>query len=115
MDRSGSLEGTGVIVTYATFPSLETAKAAARRVVERRLAACVNIIPGMTSVYVWEGAVQEDAEVSVLLKTSQSCQAACVAALIEGHPYTTPAAVTWEATGGSAAYLAWVLQSTQPV
>lgn len=113
--EAGGAASTGVTVIYATFPSLETARATARRLVERRLAACANIIAGMTSIYVWDGAIQEDAEVSMIVKTSTAGKEACVAAILEGHSYAVPATVAFEATGGSAAYLAWVIEGSRGV
>lgn len=110
----GTDDDAAVTVVYATFPNMETARATALRLVGGRLAACVNVIPGMTSIYVWEGAVQEDLEVSVLLKTTRACREACIAAIVDGHPYAIPAAVAWEASGGSQAYLTWVIESTKP-
>ena len=102
----------GVAVIYATFPSGETARALARQLVERGLAACVNIIPGMTAVYRWEGAIHEDREVVAVIKTRRSLGDAVVKAVCEGHPYANPAAMVVEVSGGSRAYLDWVITAT---
>ena len=108
----GGLDATGVVAIYATFPSAEAAKAAARRLVEQRLAACVNLIPGMTAIYEWEGEVHEDDEVVVIVKTRASLAEAAIAAVVAEHPYANPAAFVIDVTGGAAAYLDWVRQMT---
>jgi periplasmic divalent cation tolerance protein len=97
---------------YTTAPDLETARAVAGALVERRLAACVNMLPGMISVYRWNGALEEAAEVAMIVKTSAGRVAAVVAAIHELHPYEVPAAVTLPAAGGSAAYLHWIAAET---
>lgn len=102
-----------VVVVYTTFPSFETARAAARRIVEQRLAACVNIVPGMVAVYAWEGALHEDQEVVAVFKTRRSLWAAVVHAVCEGHPYENPAALVLEVSGGSPGYIDWLLSSTE--
>ena len=104
--------GAQATIVYATFPSLETARAAARRLVEGRLAACVNVIPGMVAVYEWEGVINEDSEVVVIIKTTRAASEACIAAVCEGHPYANPAAVRIDVSGGAAPYLEWIVANT---
>ena len=99
-------------VVYATFPTHETARAAARRLIERRLAACVNIIPGMTAVYEWEGELHEDAEIVALIKTRRTHCEAAIGAVREGHPYANPAAIVLDVSGGSRDYLDWLRSAT---
>ncbi|MES1200562.1 MAG: divalent-cation tolerance protein CutA [Pseudomonadota bacterium] len=78
------------ITLYATWPDLPRAEAAARALVERRLVACVNLIPGVVSIYRWEGALQHDAEVVMIAKTSGEKAGAARDALLEMHPYQLP-------------------------
>lgn len=100
------------VLVYATFPDLGSAEAAAGRVVEAGLAACVNILPGMVSIYRWQGAVQRDQECVALFKTRGSLSAAVIAAASAGHPYTTPAFLVLAIEGGAADYLSWLMAET---
>ncbi len=98
----------GVTLVLVTAPDAETGARLARTLVEERLAACANLVPGVRSIYRWEGAVQDDAEVLLLIKTrSEHCEA--LAARVQDlHPYDLPEVVALAATGGSTAYLDWV-------
>ena len=88
----------------------------ARALVERRLVACVNVVPGVTSVYRWKGELQVDAESTLLLKTRAALVADLTAAILELHPYEVPevVALPLDVTTGNAAYHAWVLDETRP-
>jgi len=105
-------DAEGLTLVYTTFPTLELAKDVARQLVERKLAACVNIIPGMIAIFAWEGLVHEDGEVLVLIKTGSSLTARCIAAIKAGHPYTNPAALAFGATAGSKPYVDWIMAGT---
>jgi periplasmic divalent cation tolerance protein len=96
-------------VVLITAPDVETASRLARALVEERLAACVNLVPGIRSIYRWEGEVSEDAEVLLLAKTrADRCDA--LAARIEAlHPYELPEVVALPVASGSVRYLAWVV------
>ena len=76
--------------------------------VSERLAACVNIVPGLTSVYRWEGAVQRDAEVLLLAKTRADRYPALERALVAAHPYELPEVVAVSLSHGLPGYLAWL-------
>jgi periplasmic divalent cation tolerance protein len=112
-DGSPSAPEAGVVMMYATFPAGDHALGVARGLVEAGLAACVNIIPGMTAVYAWEGAIHEDAEVVAIIKTRADLSGAVTAFVRSHHPYTNPAVVVLDVTGGSPEYLAWVIASTR--
>jgi periplasmic divalent cation tolerance protein len=90
------------------------ARALARALVERRLAACVNLLPGAGSVYRWKGRVEEVRETLLLAKTTASRAAALLAAVAELHPYEVPEGILLPAEGGLAPYLAWVAEETRP-
>lgn len=83
----------------------------ARSLVEQRLAACVNVLPPMTSTYRWKGSVEQEREQQLVIKTSADQLAAVEAWLLANHPYETPELLVLEASG-SAAYLRWVGEST---
>ncbi|HEX3487460.1 MAG TPA: divalent-cation tolerance protein CutA [Micropepsaceae bacterium] len=101
---------------YSTYPDLETARTAARLVVEKKLAACVNIYPKMTSIYMWEGKREETAEFAAFVKTRRTLVDQAMAALWEIHPYEVPCFVVLPIEAGSSDYLAWArAQTEQPV
>jgi periplasmic divalent cation tolerance protein len=102
------------VVVYSTFPSAEAAEAVGRELVERRLAACVNILPGMTSIYRWEGKIARDQEVVMIVKTQLSRADSVIAAVKERHSYANPALVVFPVIGGSAEYLNWLSAETTP-
>ena len=97
----------------STCPDPQTADVLARALVDERLAACVNVLPGVVSTYRWQGAVERDEEVLLLIKTTADRQDALVARLQALHPYELPEALAVEAVGGLAAYLAWVAEQTR--
>jgi periplasmic divalent cation tolerance protein len=90
------------------------AEAIAREVVTARLAACANIVPGLKSVYWWQGEVQEDEEALLLLKTATDLVEPLKATLERVHPYENFELIVAPITGGSAAYIDWILASTSP-
>lgn len=101
-------------LVYVPCPGLDVARKLARALVEARLAACVNIVPGIVSVYRWKDAVEEDEEVLLLAKTTETRAAAAVALLDRLHPYEVPAITVLDATGASAGTLAWLAAETGP-
>jgi periplasmic divalent cation tolerance protein len=105
-------ENNKPVLVYSTFPSLDAAEAVGRELVERRLAACVNILPGMTSIYRWEGAIARDAEVVMIIKTRASLADPTINAVKALHTYTNPALVVVPIIGGSAPYLRWLCEET---
>ena len=107
MDASGP----EVVVAFSTAPDEATAARIAEALVERRLAACVNVLPGVRSTYRWKGEVQRDDEALLVIKTTRAGVAALKDALPEIHPYEVPELVVLEVRGGSDAYLRWVVES----
>ena len=104
---------TDVRVVLITAPDAAAAEKLARALVEERLAACVNVLPGVHSFYRWEGSVQDDAELLLVAKTRAARVGALAARVKELHPYDVPEVLELPATGGSKAYLDWVRTETQ--
>jgi periplasmic divalent cation tolerance protein len=109
---AGSGAESGVVLVYATFPRAEAAKAVARSLVAGRLAACVNIIAGMTAIYEWEGVIHEDDEVVAIIKTQRSRVEAVFAAVKAAHTYANPALLAVDVVAGAEDYVAWVKAQT---
>ena len=78
------------LLVYTTFPDAPTALAIGEALVRARLAACINVLPGMQSVYAWKGAVERGEEVVAIIKSREGLAEALAAALKERHPYETP-------------------------
>lgn len=100
--------GTGVCICLSTFPDRGTAAAVARTLVEERLAACVNLLPGVLSVYRWQDALEQAEEVQAIIKTRDDCLPALMARLRSLHPYDCPELIALDAVAGLPAYLDWV-------
>lgn len=83
----------------------------ARALVDERLAACVNILPPMTSVYRWKGTIEQEPEHQILIKTTADRVDALQTRLRQLHPYEVPEFLVLEVSSGAAAYLAWVRES----
>ena len=99
------------VVALSTAPDEATAARIAETLVERRLAACVNVVVGVRSTYRWKGEVRRDDEVLLVIKTTRAEIAALKAAFPEVHPYEVPELVVLPVAGGSEAYLRWVAES----
>ena len=99
-----------VVVVLTTIGAAADAAGLARTLVEERLAACVNILPAMTSFYRWQGVVEEDREQQLIMKTTADRVAALEARVRALHSYDLPEFLVLSASG-SAAYLEWVVQS----
>ena len=102
------------VLVYSTFPSSEAAEAVGRELVERRLAACINILPGMTSIYRWEGAIAHDREVVMIIKTREELASSVIETVKSRHSYTNPALIVLPIIDGSPDYLSWLLAETLP-
>jgi periplasmic divalent cation tolerance protein len=100
-----------VAVVLTTLGAGADAAALARTLVEERLAACVNVLPPMTSVYRWKGVVEQDREQQLIIKTAVARLGDLEARLRTLHPYELPEFLVLPASGGSSAYLAWVRES----
>lgn len=104
----------GYLLVLVTAPSEDEAARIARAIVGERLAACANIVKGIRSIYRWEGNVQDDPEVLMLIKTTDERFEALAARINELHPYDVPEVIALDLTKGLEAYLGWVRESTGP-
>jgi len=108
----GSLIMTHCLI-YMTAPNEAEAASIARILVEERLAACVNIMGGMRSIYCWEGEIQEDAEFVLIAKTRRDLASALTDKVREIHSYDCPCVVTLAIDGENPAFLDWIDAGTR--
>ena len=101
------------VVVLTTLPADADAAGFARQLVDERLAACVNLLPMMESIYRWEGRVERDTERQLVFKTSRDRVAALWERVRELHPYEVPEFIVLPVTDGNEAYLRWVGESTE--
>jgi periplasmic divalent cation tolerance protein len=101
------------VFVYTTYPSAVEAEKAGRALIERSLAACVNILPGMISLYRWEGAIERGEEAVMIIKTRASLAEEVRTAVKEMHPYTTPAILVIPLESVDSSYLTWLLAGTE--
>jgi len=101
------------ILIYTTFPSLDEAKRVGDALVAARLAACVNMFPGMISIFEWKGAREEANEVAMIIKTRAGLADRVMAETKRLHPYEVPALLVLPTVGGSAEYCGWIAGQTQ--
>jgi periplasmic divalent cation tolerance protein len=104
-----------VVLVLTTIAAESDGATLARTLVAERLAACVNVLPAMTSVYRWKGEVEQDREQQVIIKTTRRLLAALEARLRELHSYELPEFLVIATGGGSEAYLQWVEESVKDV
>ncbi len=100
-------------IVYITASSSDQARRIGRALVQARLAACVNIIPGMNSIYWWEGEIQEDAEVVVIAKTRESLLPELIETVKSVHSYDCPCIIAVPILGGNPDYLDWMSRETR--
>jgi periplasmic divalent cation tolerance protein len=100
------------VLIYTTFPSLDDAKRVGDALVAARLAACVNMLPGMISIFEWKGAREEANEVAMIIKTRGSLTEAVLKETKRLHPYELPALLVLPTQGGSAEYCGWIASQT---
>jgi periplasmic divalent cation tolerance protein len=106
------IEMERAVFVYTTYPSIVEAEEAGRALVEQRLAACVNILPGMISHYRWEGTIERAEEIVMLIKTRASLADAVKAWVKDKHSYETPAILVLPIESIDQTYLAWVMAET---
>ena len=105
---------TDKVVALTTCSSSEEAAVLARGLIERRIAACANILPAIRSVYRWQGKVEEDSEALLIIKTARDSVEALKAAIRQLHPYEVPELIVLPIEAGATAYLEWVGEQVGP-
>jgi periplasmic divalent cation tolerance protein len=105
------MDASSVVIVLTTLPADADAAVLARQLIGERLAACVNALPVMTSIYRWEGAVQEEHERQLVIKTSAARLEALQARLHALHPYQVPEFIVLPTAGASRKYAQWVDES----
>ncbi|MBI5450864.1 MAG: divalent-cation tolerance protein CutA [Gammaproteobacteria bacterium] len=100
------------IVMLTTCPDMDCAETVAAHLIDNQLASCVNIVPGVRSIYRWQGETHQDNELLLLIKTRTELSAAVQAAIVEVHPYQQPEAIALPIQSGLAGYLAWIDDNT---
>lgn len=103
---------TDALLVLTTYPDAAGAEVLARTLVRERLAACVNVLPRMTSIYIWEGEENRGEEHQLLIKTRAACFDALAARIRELHPYEVPELIASPVVRGLDAYLNWIDEST---
>ena len=101
------------VFVYTTWPSIVEAEEAGRSLVERRLAACVNILPGMVSLYWWEGKIERGEEAVMIVKTRASLASQVCEAVKQQHSYSTPAILVMPLESVEKGYLEWLTSETE--
>jgi periplasmic divalent cation tolerance protein len=101
------------LLILTNLPDADSAQALARQLVERKLAACVNILPPVQSVYRWHGVVEQASEVTLLIKTVASRYTELESAIKAVHPYALPEIIALQIVAGLPAYLDWITAETQ--
>ena len=100
-------------LVYITTESVDEARRIGRALIEANLAACVNIIDNMRSMYIWDGQVQDDAEVILIVKTTQAGVDQVISKVNALHSYECPCAIAWPIANGNPAFLSWIGEQVQ--
>ena len=101
-----------VLIVMTQMPDADSARSMARLLVESRLAACVNIMPGVQSIYRWQGQIEQASEVALMIKTTQRHYDQLQQAIVSAHPYDVPEVIALAVTAGHSPYLHWVAAET---
>ena len=100
------------VIVLSTFPTDQGSAAFARTLVDERLAACVNVLPPMQSVYRWQGKVEQAAEHQLIMKTTADRVEALKARIAQLHPYDVPEVLVLPVADGATGYFDWIVEST---
>ncbi len=112
-NRQTKMDNSNACIVLTTFPEQTLAIEFAQRLVEAKLAACVNVLPAMTSVYVWEGKAQTEPEYQLVIKTCRDRFGELERLVQENHPYDLPEIVAVPVVAGLSGYLDWITESTR--
>ena len=105
-------DSTGTLIILCTCPDEAVATDLSRQIVGHGLAACANLIPGLTSIYKWEGEIKEGTEVQLVIKTSAESANKLITELERLHPYELPEIIAVPITAGHQPYLDWIRETT---
>ena len=111
---SGQKGSDPFFVVLVTCPSQAVARRVAGRLIARRVAACVNIVPGLTSVYRWKGRVEHAREVLLIIKTTGGAFERLRREVLAAHPYEVPEVIAVPVVAGHAPYMRWVREGVRP-
>lgn len=100
---------------YVTFPSAEVAHTIGRMLIEKHLAACVNLLPAITSIYAWQGRIETASETAALIKTTAARAQDAQDAIIAAHPYDCPCVLKLDIAGGNPDFIAWIQAQAAPL
>jgi periplasmic divalent cation tolerance protein len=100
------------VLIYTTFPSLDEARRVGEALVEAKLAACVNLFPGMIAIFAWKGVREEASEVAMIVKTRAALTGTVLDEIKRLHSYELPALLVLPTEGGSAEYCGWIMSET---
>jgi len=100
------------LFVYTTFPDADVAAEVAQALLKKKLIACANILPSMRSLYVWKGALEDEKESVMILKTTAEKYDALEKEILKLHPYDIPCVVALPIEAGNEAYLEWIAQQT---
>ena len=98
-------------IVMTTFPDMNRAQQLAEHLITRKLAACVNILPAMTSIYAWQGKLEQGQEYQLLIKTEQNCSNEVQKEIKQVHPYELPEIIVVPILAGYKPYLNWISES----
>lgn len=105
---------TSIRLLYVTTPDFLQAESLGMILLNDKLAACVNIIPGMTSLYWWEGKIEKNSEAVLIIKTTADRVDEVLAAVKKNHPYQVPCAISFAIEKGNQKYVDWLISSVMP-
>ena len=101
-----------ILLVMTTITDIDKGKSLARQIVEEQLAACCNIVPGITSIYCWKGELCDDQECLLVMKTTETRYTQLSKFIIQQHPYETPELIALPVTESTQEYLSWVIKQT---
>lgn len=101
------------LLAFVTCPTAEVAAGIAKILVEERLAACGNLVPGLRSIYTWQGKMCDESEVLLLIKTTDAAFGRLQARVVELHPYEVPEVIAVKVEAGLPAYLQWLADAVK--
>jgi len=111
----GTVMKENVLLVLCTSPDLNEAKNISRKLVEKKLAACCNILPKVLSIYHWQGKIEESQEILILIKTTQKKYDQLEKEIKMMHSYSVPEIIATQIETGSRAYIDWIVESTKTI